>query len=241
MSNSVILKTRAGLNRPTLATLDQDDLINQTMLTLADVAPGVNFTVKTVFRDKSHTRAAGAYGGGGVYRHTLRSDTPVTINNDVCYPQIIIVDQTFAGGTLKVFVGFFRLVCSNGLVVSAGETTRWSVSHRLSSVQQLMELSSSIAAAWSSVIKAQDVLTAAAQTTVIPGKVIDGLTVFSENRREQIKRALPTARAEDVVTTAYGLYNFINELDRRSARINSTAHLDRDSNMLSNILQLAAA
>lgn len=239
MSNNIVFKTKTGLNRPTLATLDQHQLIQQTLLTLAEVAPGVAFTVKTQSRDKSHTKGASAYGGGAVYRHTLRSTVPTTVNGDTVYPQITIVDRTYAGASLKVFVGFYRLICSNGLTVSVGETMQWTVDHRLSSVQQLMELSRSIAAAWSKVIDAQLVLEKAAATTVNPNLIISQLDVFSKERRERLQLALSGARPQDDVRTVYGLYNFINEADRQSARRGSTAYLDRDTEMLATIMDLA--
>jgi len=241
MKNSIVFKTKTGLNRPTLATLDQAQLIETTLLTLADVAPGVAFTVRTVSRDKSHTKAAKAYGGGETYRHTLRANTPTVVNGDTVYPQITIVDQTFAGGSLKVFVGFYRLICANGLTIAVGETMKWRVDHRLSSVEQLMQLSRSIAAAWSNVIQAQEVLTKAASTPVIAVKIIDNLPMFSNSRKQKLKDSLHLARPQDDINTAYGLYNFINEVDRTSARRNSTAYLDRDAEMLETILQLAAA
>lgn len=237
--NNIIFKTKTGLNRPTLATLDQHQLIQQTLLTLADVAPGVSFTVKTQSSDKSHTKSASAYGGGAVYRHTLRSSVPTTINGDTVYPQITIVDRTFAGASLKVFVGFYRLICSNGLTVAVGENMSWSIDHRLSSVEQLMQLSSSIAAAWSNVIDAQLVLEKAAAITVNPHRIIDQLDVFSKERRERLQLALSGARPQDNVQTVYGLYNFINEADRQLARSGSTAYLDRDTEMLATIMELA--
>lgn len=239
--NQVIFKTKQGLNRPTLATLDQHQLIQQTLLTLNDVAPGITFAIKTQSRDKSHTKGAQQYGGGAVYRHTLRSTVPTTINGDTVYPQITIVDRTFAGASLKVFVGFYRLVCSNGLTVSVGETMKWSIDHRLSSVEQLMQLSSSIAAAWLKVIEAQAILYKAAKTPVNPSQVIDALGIFSTAKKEKLKQALPYARPEDNVRTVYGLYNFINEQDRLTARRNSTAYLDRDTDMLAKLIELAAA
>jgi hypothetical protein len=238
-TNNIVFKTRQGLNRPTLATLDQNQLIEQTLLTLADVAPGVAFTVKTQARDKSHTKAAKAYGGGSVYRHTLRSNQPTVINSDTVYPQITIVDRTFAGGSLKVFVGFYRLICSNGLTVAVGENMKWSIDHRLSSVEQLMQLSRSIAAAWSKVIDAQQILENASRLAVNPRTIIAQLDMFSTERRERLAHSLYFARPQDNVQTAYGLYNFINELDRTSARRGSTAYLDRDTDMLATIMDLA--
>jgi hypothetical protein len=240
MSNKIVFKTRQGLNRPTLATLDQSELINVTLLTLENVAPGVSFTVKTQAKDKSHTKAAKQYGGGAVYWHTFRSNTPVTVNRDVVFPQIQIQDRTFSGGSLKVLIGFYRLVCSNGLTVAVGEQMKWSIDHRLSSVEQLRQLSRSIAAAWSKVIEAQAILNAAAQTPVNPFRIIEALP-FSEHKKHKLKISLNIARAEDDVSTAYGLYNFLNEQDRLAARRNSTAHLDRDTVMLATILELAAA
>lgn len=240
--NQVIFKTKQGLNRPTLATLDQHQLIQQTLLTLNEVAPGITFAIKTQSRDKSHTKGAQQYGGGAVYRHTLRSTVPTTINGDTVYPQITIVDRTYAGASLKVFVGFYRLICSNGLTVSVGETMKWSIDHRLSSVEQLMQLSRSIAAAWSKVIDAQLILEKAAAIVVPhPTQLIDQLEVFSSARKAKLKEEIVYRRPEDNVYTVYGLYNFLNEQDRLTARAGSTAYLDRDTDMLAKLIELAAA
>lgn len=239
--NNIVFKTKSGKNRPTLATLDQDRLIQQTIWTLQHVAPGVVFTINTQYRDKSHTKGASSYGGGSIYRHTFCSIVPVQINGDICYPQIQIIDRTYAGASLKVFVGFYRLICSNGLAVAVGETMKWSIDHRLSSVEQLMQLSRSIAAAWSKVIEAQAILQKAAEMPVNPSQVIDALGVFSSTKKEKLKNLLHTARPQDNVRTVYGLYNFINEYDRLHARRNSDAHLERDTDMLSKLLELAAA
>lgn len=239
--NHVVFKTKQGKNRPTLATLDQHKLIQQTLLTLNEVAPGVTFAIKTDARNKSHTKGAQQYGGGSIYRHTFRSTVPTEINGDMVYPQIQIVDRTYAGASLKVFIGFYRLVCTNGLTVSVGETMKWSIDHRLSSVEQLMQLSRSIAAAWSKVIVAQAILQNAAQMQVNPTQVIDALATFSTAKKEKLKEALPYARPQDDVRTVYGLYNFLNEQDRLTARAGSTAYLDRDTDMLAKLIELAAA
>jgi hypothetical protein len=241
MNNQLILKTREGLNRPTLATLDQAELIQHTTATLAKVAPATSFLYSCRTQDKSHTKAAKQYGGGSVYRHMLRANTSVNVNSDLLYPQITIIDRTFSGASLKVYVGFYRIICSNGLTVSVGETLSWSIDHRLSSAVQLMELSRSIAAAWSQVIQAQTVLANAAIASINPIQAIDNLSMFSIRQKEQLKQALPTARPEDNVNTVYGLYNFLNEQDRLTARRGSTAYLDRDTNMLATLIEFAAA
>jgi hypothetical protein len=64
--------------------------------------------------------------------------------------------------------------------------------------------------------------------------------MFSETRRTKLKETLYLARPQDNVDTAYGLYNFINETDRELARRGSTAYLDRDTEMLATIMQLAS-
>lgn len=241
--NNIILKTRNDATRavPSLVTLDQVDLVQRTMGTLSAVAPDVNFRLITASRDKSHTKAAQVYGGGETYRHTFRSDKATIINGDYCFPQVTIVDRTFSGASLRVFVGFFRVVCENGLVIPAGEAQKLTITHRTSSAEQMKQLSYSIAAAWDSVTAAQEKLTLAAGIKIDAVRIINQLDVFSEAQRFDLIHDLPQARREDDTTTVAGLYQFINETDRRNARRNSTAHLDRDVDMLDTILTLAAA
>jgi hypothetical protein len=242
--NNVILKTRSDATRttPTLITLDQADLVQRTTEQLRLVAPDTNFRIVTASRDKSHTKAAHAYGGGETYRHTFRSDKSVIVNGDTLFPQVTIVDRTFSGASLRVFIGFFRLVCSNGLVIPAGEATKLAIPHRISSTEQMKQLSYSIAAAWDSVTAAQEKLTAAASVAVDASRIIQQLDMFSEAQRADLIRGLNWfIRREDNPNNAAGLYQYVNEFDRRGARRNSTAHLDRDVNMLDTILTLAAA
>lgn len=242
-NNNIILKTRNDATRavPSLVTLDQADLVQRTMEQLRAASGGTEFRLSTVSRNKAHTKAAQAYGGGETYRHTFRSTAPVLINGDYCFPQVTVVDRTFSGASLRVFIGFFRVVCENGLVIPAGEARKLTITHRTSSAEQMKQLSYSIAAAWDSVTAAQEKLTAAAAVKVDAPRIITQLDVFSETQRADLIRGLPRARRQDDVTTAAGLYQYVNETDRRSARRNSTAHLDRDVDMLDTILTLAAA
>lgn len=235
----LVFKTKSGKQKPSLVTLDQDELISKVILTLDQVAPGVAFAVKTQVRDKSHTKASRQYGVTGYqYQHTFRSNVPVTINGDVCYPQIQIFDRTYSGKSLKVFVGFYRLICSNGLTVAVGEHMKWSIDHRMSSTEQMMQLTRSIAAAWTKVTEAQYQLELADTLTINPVKAIQSLDI-SDTAKAKLVEALPLARAEDNTQTVYGLYNFINERDRLTARRNSTAYLDRDTNMLATLIELS--
>jgi len=237
---SIILKQRTDLNRATLVTLDQNVLVENTLATLRMVAPGINFALKTVARDKSHTKAAGSYGGGETYRHTFRSDQSVIVNRDTLFPQVTIVDRTFSGAALRAYIGFFRVVCSNGLVIPAGEAINLTVNHRLSSEKQLRELHEVIGAAWGSVTAAQEKLVYAASVKVDAARVISQLDMFSEVQRADLTRSLLIARAEDDTTTVAGLYQHINETDRKWSRLKSTAHLERDVKMLDTILEIAA-
>ena len=239
----LVLKTKSGATRATLATLDQAVLVERTLARLVQVSNGQSFDVKTKVQNKSHTKASQAYGSEGfTYRHTFRSLTGVVVNGDLLYPQVTIVDRTFSGASLKVFVGFYRLICSNGLTVKAGAARELSIPHRMSSVEQLRELDIAIAAAWQSVTEAQAVLERAANTLVQPRLVIDALQIvgYSPAQRERLAANLPYARPQDNVHTVYGLYNFINEMDRRTARQGSTAYLDRDTELLDTILAMAA-
>jgi Domain of unknown function (DUF932) len=194
--------------------------------------------------DKSHTKAAQKYGGGSQAFITLRQSTAITLRSgDTVYPQIQLRDQTYGGRALEVSFGLYRQVCTNGLMGFKHVAEPIRITHHKGKAGVLMQLVNIIEASanqFAAVLAEADV----SSTIVVnmPSHIITQLNLppsLVKKVTELMNANL--VRAEDNVNTAWGLYNFINEVDRLRARKNSTAYLNRDANLLGNIIELTKA
>lgn len=227
MDGHVYLRAKEG-KRESFAAVTPELLVSSLENTL-----GAGWEVSGTSRRKN-TQAARAYGREGYQtRITARSREEV----DGLRPEIRVYDQDYAGACLRVELGFFRLVCSNGLTAYVREATPLVISHRLSSTEALRALPGKVEQAYDRLKAALETVQLAKDTKVNADLVIDQFEL-PETLRERLRRTRP--RREDDISTAWGLYNFINEVDRRSARVGSVAYLERDREMLANILEAAA-
>lgn len=203
-----------------------------------------SWRVLSVQLDKSHTKAAQKYGGGSQAFITLRQSTAITLRSgDIVYPQIQLRDQTYGGRALEVSFGLYRQVCTNGLMGFKHVAEPIRITHHKGKAGVLMQLVNIIEASanqFAAVLAEADV----SSTVVVdrPTHVITQLNLppgLANKLQELVAANL--VRAEDNVNTAWGLYNFINEVDRLRARKNSTAYIERDANLLGNIIELSRA
>lgn len=67
--------------------------------------------------------------GRGVHIVKLRSLQVVEIDGDQLKPEIVIMNSYDGTCPLKVYVGVYRIICSNGLVVATKEFGQFSVRH----------------------------------------------------------------------------------------------------------------
>ena len=229
--------------KSSFVSVDHDSLFSA----IRTLLPEYFIDVKTY--DKSHTKAAASVGGGSKVLYTLRSPAKYVIghNGDIVQPVIRITDQTFPGRTLRVEVGLYRQICTNGLMAFSADFAPIRIAHTTNK----RELFTGIAAAIQTAIlnvertiqKARDLYympvlnpVATVEALDLPKKLKDRLL---ESLKVKQAGLIPMGiREQDNVNTVWGLYNFINESDAKSAR-SSLAALDRDTNMLAAIQAVA--
>ena len=193
---------------------------------------GAGWDIKQTQRKKT-TRAALAYGTPGMLSLvTARSrDTVDGMNSE-----IRIKDQDFAGAKLEMQVGFFRLVCSNGLTVFERGLPPVRIAHRLSDEADLISLPEAIEESLARLERSKLLVQRLKEQRVDPRQVLAGLGL-GERLTHALLHSRP--RKEDDIRTVWGLYNFVNELDRLTARQGSEAYLLRDQTTLARILEVA--
>jgi hypothetical protein len=193
---------------------------------------GSGWDIRQTRRTK-YTKAALAYGGPGTVS-IVSARARETF--DGMQTELRVRDQDFAGAKLEVQVGFFRLVCTNGLTVFERGATPIRVAHRISDEQELLELPAAISEALARVERSKLLVQELKERRIDPRQVLDGLKL-GERLTQALLYGRP--RREDDIRTVWGLYNYINEMDRLTARKGSLAYLERDETMLNRILEVA--
>ena len=228
--------------KSSFVSVDHDSLFSA----IRALLPEYFLDVKTY--DKSHTKAASSVGGGSKVFYTLRSPVKYDIGNgDIVQPVIRIVDQTFPGRTLRVEVGLYRQICTNGLMAFSADFAPIRIAHTTNK----RELFTGIAAAIQTAIlnveatieKARQLYTmpvlnpiATVEALDLPRKLKESILASLNHRLYGLSPG--GIRPQDNVKTVWGLYNFINESDAKSAR-SSLAALNRDTDMLVAIQSVA--
>lgn len=242
-SMTVNYRTKSGLDKATFAALDNTELVQR----LTERFP--SWEVSTRVYNKSHTKAASAFGGGAKYYTTLRSnETLRLVNGEALRGEIRIIDQDYSGRALTVEFGLYRLICTNGLYgfrSMSEQTIR--ITHHVGKAGILMQLDQLIVASsevFSRMVEqANALLTAPIDYPLATLQRVALQVGISKKTYNRIRAAIENGavRPEDNVNTAWGLYNVINEIDRMSARKNSVAYLQRDTQVIDSIMGRVAA
>jgi hypothetical protein len=228
--------------KSSFVSVDQDSLYSaiRTML------PEYFLDVKTY--DKSHTKAAASVGGGARVFYTLRSPVKYDIGNgDIVQPVIRIFDQTFPGRTLRVQVGLYRQVCSNGLMAFSADFEPIVIAHTKNKRELFTGIAAAVQVAVSrveaTIEKARQLYTmpvlnpvATVEALELPRKLKASILESLNQRTAGLSPG--GIRPQDNVNTVWGLYNFINESDAKSAR-SPVAAANRDTGMLTSLLAIA--
>lgn len=225
---------------PRFAALNAVELCNR----LSQRFP--EWTTEFNTREK-RTKRAIEFGGGSQSIITLRSGNTLQLHNgELLRGQIVVRDQDYAGRALTVEFGLYRLVCTNGLMAFRSISEPIRIPHHMNRTEMLLRLDQIIldsSAVFQRLVDEANRLTllpvsdwSATLTAVATAVGLPKYTVQS------IERSIANrmTRAEDNAATVWGVYNIINEFDRRNARRNSTAYADRDREVLDLILQNAA-
>jgi len=67
--------------------------------------------------------------GRGKHVVKMRAINPVELNDEWLKPEIVIMNSYDGTSPLKVYVGIYRIICSNGLVIATKEFGQFSVRH----------------------------------------------------------------------------------------------------------------
>jgi hypothetical protein len=213
--------------------------INQTSLNevLGAIATKYDMQLRSIEMDKSHLKAAkGMPATKNIY--TLQSTNIQALADSPVAPRIQIKDQTYSGAALQLRIGLWRQVCSNGLMGFKFSEERIT-HHKKNEVlfQQLDEAVERLVSLSPKLLEQVQEL----QLKKIEWQSVIGQLGLSPNMVDSVGRFIQAGfnRVQDDPNTAWGLYNIVNELDRRKARRGSVAFMQRDEQMLGRILAVA--
>ena len=163
----------------------------------------------------------------------------------VIVPQLLLRNDNTGSKAMLVGVGLFRLVCSNGLMLSFGDSFTAKVRHVDGpKAHGILDKLPGIIEAQMGRIRSgevfDDALDAVGQTVKDPYQVIGNLPIQTSIKDVVVRQiAMGRTRPEDDVSTVWGLYNVVNEATRRSSSRMDIA-LDKDIGLLGHIQLLAA-
>ena len=155
--------------------------------------------------------------------------------------QLRVSDSTLPGQAFRVELGLFRLVCLNGLFAfDAGEQLA-RITHRIGPTAQdkLDVLADTIMQALKQLPQLSNQAAIMAAIPVQqPIEVLKALNIPASVRSSVEFLILSKKnRSVDNPTNVWGLYNLINEVDRLHARKGSIAYLERDTNLVDQIIE----
>lgn len=78
---------------------------------------------------KKARKGSSANNGRGIHIVKLRAINAVDLNGELLKPEIVIMNSYDGSSTLKVYVGIYRIICENGLVIATKEFGQFSVRH----------------------------------------------------------------------------------------------------------------
>ncbi len=177
--------------------------------------------------------------------------TPVMLAGTACFPRIYVRNSYAGESALTVRVGFYRLICSNGMMVG---TTHFNgrLLHLESGIRQLPQLRKSIQSAveWCTVElpRLADRLNAIQLTGVQISTILASISA-SKRLAEAVSyrvahpgQVRPEDRIQDAAGnlgfTAWNVWNVINETQRERSR-SALRQLDVNANLLQVVEQVA--
>ena len=204
-----------------------------------------NWKLEYKTQDCSHLKVTQKFNGGSRTVIRLRSEQPVMLHNgDIVYPYIRIIDQDFSGAALRIEYGLYRQICSNGLFGFRSVSDPVRIPHftnRADILSRLVQIVRDSTAEFKHILIECEKLSAIKIQAKQLVPLLDSMQ-FPKRLRQKIDNAITVnaIRPEDDITNVWGLYNFINEIDRTNARRNSIAYIQRDNEMIINILKAVA-
>lgn len=183
-------------------------------------------------------------------RHTLtyKIDTDMRIMGDVVKPMISITNSYRGESALIIQFGFYRLVCTNGLMVSdVGDQETPNVikirhTRGVKNETKVKQLEYEIAAA---ITRCTEFIASMEATLSKPmsleqqNKMIDDLPLPNRVKAVVRQRLSKPVRTEDAGNNVWSVWNIVNEANRTESKTENAA-MTRDEKLLGNILRLAA-
>lgn len=161
-------------------------------------------------------------------------------------PRIMLRNDNTGRAALRVNVGLFRLICSNGLMASVpGMSFEKRISHIYSpnQIQKVLDIPMVAEELLRYVDSGalRDIVELAVDTPVQNAiDVVASLPIGERAKNDAIAvLAFGTNREQDDTRTAWGVYNVVNEAIRGRSRTEVLA-LTKDEGLLSHIMTLAA-
>jgi len=199
-----------------------------------------NYRVAHSSRTSTSTKTCQVKGTKHLYR--MRSEHLFKVGNDLVTPMVVLRDQTFPGAALRLHVGLYRLVCSNGLLGVAMSEAPIRIPHFANRKEQLEGIAAAIFEASS---RMESIIETANQLTTIqvraPEEIIQSLSL-SKTLTERLLAGIQAGnvRPEDDVHAVWGLYNYINETMFQRTR-SVFAAVERDTELVNQIIAVNAA
>lgn len=163
----------------------------------------------------------------------------------VLIPQLLLRNDNTGSKAMLIGVGLFRLVCSNGLMLSFGDAFTSKVRHIDGpKAHGILDRLPGIIEAQLDRIRSgtvfDEALEAAGQLVKDPFQVVGSLPIQRTVKDYVVRQiAMGRIRSEDDVNTVWGLYNVVNEALRNNSSRMDIA-LDKDIGLLGHIQLLAA-
>lgn len=105
--------------------MDSRSLVNELLALTSKGETVFELSQVTTKRNKKGKDSAGR----GIHTVKLRTKLPYKIDGDVMYPEVVIMNSYDGSCPLKVYVGVFRIICSNGLVIATKDFGQIKIRH----------------------------------------------------------------------------------------------------------------
>ncbi len=177
----------------------------------------------------------------------IRFEDQLSIAGELFKPQLYLLNRNDGKTALRLQVGLFRIVCSNGLIMPAfdGSAHQLRIIHRDcdQTNRQIEQLPGLIVAGLDAISSTEGVIeemkAMELKQDIHAFHVIGNLNVSDNVKRGSMHHWLKRAevRSADSASDAWSLYNVVNEQIRRNHGFNLTS-MKQDSNLLSDVREL---
>lgn len=164
----------------------------------------------------------------------------------VITPRLWLKNDNTGGSALTVGIGFFRLVCLNGLYMGLHTAMGLKLSHRdgptaHNVLDLLPETLNSVVANIASGEATEALIEASQQKVLNPIDIIGSLNIGKKAKERSIDLvAWNHGRQEDDYNSVFGLYNLVNEQIAKTSRSSYRA-AEKDMGLMQNIQLLSEA